>query len=672
MNKLSRRRLLQIGAGLGIAGSIPQTSTRAAAQSSSPDLDKYIQPLPIPEIRDPDGTRDGHDAHEITRQEFTKQLHPDLPETTLWGFDGSYPGPLIEAQRGEPVSVRFDNSGLPNEHLFKVDKRIPGTTAENHPQYDKDDPVPEVRAVTHFHGLKIEPENDGQSMMWTSPEGVVGPGFVNEWQRLPMDQGRLTSTYHDHTLGIVRLNAYAGLVGMYEIRSQAEEDLDLPTGEYDVPLLLQDKTFNEDGSLSYPDEFVPSFAGDTAVVNGAVWPYLEVEPRRYRLRLANGANHRTFSVQLENQSGQDVPTMYQFAPGHDFLESVVPIGPSGDLSSLVIQPFERGEVIVDFSEYAGETFTMANSAELPYQGKNSGSDLGELMEIRVADPSREPTDESADPTSLELPFSRLFSEDDVSVTREMSLDQTYNEEKKLLKKTLNGHGFVEAADGDQEGIVRPQLGATEIWEFTNETAGPHPIHLHLVKFLVIGRGPDGTEPPAPNEQGYKDTVRVMPGETVRVLTRFDGYTGHFPWHCHMLEHEDYEMMLRFVVQGNDEGLEIDIKPGSDKNPINPNSHGVIPVAVLQTDEFDPAREDVRYRFGAPDVVGDGGGARPAHDGYVKDVNGDGQDDLILHFPTDETGFDGDESEGRLEWERTEEGHGLSGSDTVTIVGRRSR
>src|SRR5699024_7082275 len=125
------------------------------------NLEKYIQPLPIPETRKPDGTRDGHAAYEITRQEFTKQLHPDLPETTLWGFDGSYPGPLIEAQRGEPVSVRFDNSGLPNEHLFEVDERIPGTTAENHPQYDKDDPVPEVRAVTHFHGLKIEPENDG-------------------------------------------------------------------------------------------------------------------------------------------------------------------------------------------------------------------------------------------------------------------------------------------------------------------------------------------------------------------------------------------------------------------------------------------------------------------------------------------------------------------------------
>lgn len=120
-------------------------------------------------------------------------------------------------------------------------------------------------------------------------------------------------------------------------------------------------------------------------------------------------------------------------------------------------------------------------------------------------------------------------------------------------------------------------------------------------------------------------------------------------------------------------LDIDIKPGSDDNRINPNSNGVIPVAILQTDQFDPTSEDVRYRFGAPDVVADGGGARPAHSGHVEDVNDDGQDDLVLHFPTSKTGFDGDESEGRLEWERTEEGHhGLSGTDTVTPVSRRSR
>lgn len=121
-----------------------------------------------------------------------------------------------------------------------------------------------------------------------------------------------------------------------------------------------------------------------------------------------------------------------------------------------------------------------------------------------------------------------------------------------------------------------------------------------------------------------------------------------------------------------EGLAVDVRPGSDDNPINPDSRGLVPVAVLATDAFDPTEEDVRYRFGAPDVVADGGGARPARGGHVEDVDGDGRDDLVLQFPVEDTGFDGDESAARLEWERTEAGHhGLSGTDAITIVGRRA-
>lgn len=540
MDGLSRRRLLQTGAALGVAGVIPLNSTKTAAQSSSPSLDKYVQPLPIPEVREPDGNRDGGHSHRIPVMEFTQNLHPDLPDTTLWGFDGVYPGPIIEAKRNQPLRVRFDNSHLPENHLLIVDERIHGTTPENYPGYDG--PVPEVRTVTHFHGLKTKPENDGQAGMWTSPDGVTGPEFANYWQELPMRQSRLTSTYHDHTLGITRLNGYAGLIGLYYVRSQAEEDLDLPSGEYDIPLLLQDKSFNTDGSLAYPMDWTPRFAGDTAVINGAVWPYLEVEPRRYRFRIINGANHRTFSLKLENESSQGVPTLYQFAPGHGFLESVVPIGPAGSLNSLVLQSFERGEVIVDFSDHAGEMFTLTNNAELPYTGANSGSDLSELMRIRVADPSKKPMDDSANPTNLSLPSPPEFDRNDVSQTRKMDLGVTKQDGLVIYK--LNEYGF-----GDEEAIVRPQLGSTEIWELQNNTGGAHPIHLHLVTFRVIGRGPDGTDAPDPNERGHKDTVRVEPGETVRIITRFEGYTGQFPWHCHMLEHEDNRMMIKFEVEG---------------------------------------------------------------------------------------------------------------------------
>ena len=559
---LTRRRVLQAGAALGAAGVIPITSDMATAQSSSPALEKYVQPLPIPDVRTPDESKNGVDSYQIPVTEFTQNLHPDLPNTTLWGFDGMYPGPLIATQQNQPVQFSFDNSALPNDHLLQIDKRVHGTTSENYPDYDG--PVPDVRTVTHFHGLKTKPENDGQSGMWTSPDGVTGPGFANQWQELPLDQPRLTSTYHDHTLGITRLNNYAGLTGMYTIQSQAENDLNLPSGEYDIPLLIQDKSFNADGSLDYPDEWVTMFRGDTAVVNGAVWPYVEVEPRRYRFRIANGANHRTFSLRLENTSGQGIPTLHQISPGHGFLKSVVPIGPTENLNSLVVQPFERGEVIVDFSDHAGETFALTNNAELPYTGENSGSDLSDLMQIRVANPSTPPVDNSADPSDLTLPSPAEFSEDNASMTREMTLGNSTESSELPITWLLNGYGF-----GDENATVKPELGSTEIWELNNPTFNSHPIHLHLVTFRVLGRGQDGTEPPAPNERGHKDTVRVEPDETVRIITRFDGYTGEYPWHCHMLEHEDNAMMVRFEVVPGESDNKDDCRIGPPDHAGNP-------------------------------------------------------------------------------------------------------
>lgn len=518
----------------------PQSASDLTAQS--PDLERYVQPLPIPDVREPDEERADSDYYEISIEKFTQSLHPDLPDTTLWGFDGAFPGPTIEAERDRPVEVRFDNSSLPEEHLFGVDERITGTSPEDYPDYDG--PVPEVRTSTHFHGLNIAPESDGQSTAWVAPDGTTGPRFETEVQEVPNRQARMTGFYHDHAWGITRLNVYAGMAGFYAITSPAEEELDLPEGEYDVPLLLQDRSFNEDGSLDYPDTWVSEFPGDTAVVNGAVWPYLEVEPRRYRFRLANGSNARSYNLRFEPDSDVDAPTMYQFAPDQGFLESVVPIGPGGELDSLVLTPFERAEVVVDFSEYAGETLTVTNDAEFPYQGENSGSDLEELLQIRVADPDEPPADPSADPTTLDLPSPELPDEDDAVEVREMTMSMTVEDD--LVVHLLN-----DARMFDEDSIVRPELGTAEIWELENPTGMTHPIHPHLVGFEVIGRGPDGTDDPYPNERGEKDTVRVDPGETVRILAEFGDFTGMYPWHCHMLEHEDNAMMLMFEVVDED-------------------------------------------------------------------------------------------------------------------------
>ena len=583
--KLNRRRLLQAGAALGVAGAVP-LATAGAAQS--PDLEKFVTELPIPEVREPDGKRQGADYHKVELGEVEKRVHPDLPPTTLWGFDGQVPGPVIKARRNQRLKVEYDNSRLPEEHLFEVDHLIHGTEPEDYDGYDG--PVPEVRTSIHKHGLKVEEASDGQGGMWKSPDGVTGPRFVKHVHDLPNRQKRMTGTYHDHAKGISRLNNYAGLNGFYIIESEEEDELNLPSGEYDVPLMLQDKTFNEDGSLHYPDEFVADFAGDTAFINGAVWPYMEVEPRRYRFRLVNQSNARTFGLSLENADDDggdhghgDVPTIHQIAPGHGFLEEVVSIGPHGDLESLVLAPFERAEIVVDFSEYAGETLTLANDAAFPYAGGDDGdhddhddmedddghdmddgddhddgmdhgdmdggedfAELPELMQFRVADSVSEP-DTSADPAELDLPGGSEYDPDAAQETRHMTLGMRMGEDPAL--HVLNGKTSYEGGD-----YAQPQLGSTEVWELENTGHHSHPIHLHLVDFEVIGRGEDGTEPPAPNERGPKDTVRVDPGETVRIVTRFDGFAGKYMWHCHVLEHEDHAMMRPFeVVRGNSGG-----------------------------------------------------------------------------------------------------------------------
>lgn len=556
-SKLTRRRLLQACAALGVTSAVPGYATA----ESGPDLEKFVQPLPVPSVREPDGKRKGADYYEIPLREFERKVHPDLPPTTFWGFDGAVPGPVVKARRNERIKLRFDNTDLPSEHLFDVDQRVDGTSSEDYPDYDG--LVPDVRTVVHQHGLNVEWESDGQAAAWKSPDGTTGPRFVKHVHDLPNRQPRMTASYHDHALGISRLNNYAGLNGFYVIESAQEKRLNLPSGEYDVPVMLQDKTFEADGSLHYPSSFVPNFAGDTAFVNGAVWPYMEVEPRRYRFRLVNQSNGRTFDLALESDHEDgaysdeaDVPLLYQFASDQGFLEDVVPIGPGRDLESLVLGPFERAEVVVDFSGHEGETFTVTNDAEFPFSGGRSGdgghdghgggsdTHLGDIMQFRVIDPDHEVVDDSVHPRDLSLPTHPGYNEQAAKETRHMTMEMRM--ENGLTTHVLNGKTF------SDEGVdAKPQLGTTEVWEFENNTMHTHPIHLHLVEFRVIGRGPDGTEDPSPNERGPKDVVRVDPDETVRIITKFGDFTGKYPWHCHILEHEEQAMMRPFeVVTGN--------------------------------------------------------------------------------------------------------------------------
>ncbi|HET7325160.1 MAG TPA: multicopper oxidase domain-containing protein, partial [Halococcus sp.] len=253
----TRRRMLQtigIGGAAALAGCTiaaqPDTDltvsevSSASTTQSSPELEKWVDEVPRPGVMEPTGTKNGQPHYEMEMGEFEQKIHRDLPPTTVWGYDGQYPGPTIEAQQGEPIYVRWLNK-LPDDHLLPVDTTIHSGMIP----YDSTG----VRVVTHLHGGNIEVESDGNPHAWfTRDFQETGPEFEKKDYYYVNDQPPATLWYHDHSLGSTRLNVYAGLAGFYLIRNEHEQDLDLPEGEYEIPLVLQDRSFNEDGSLFYP------------------------------------------------------------------------------------------------------------------------------------------------------------------------------------------------------------------------------------------------------------------------------------------------------------------------------------------------------------------------------------------------------------------------------------
>lgn len=237
---------------------------------------------------------------------------------------------------------------LPFEHLLPVDRSIEGAEPKH----------PSVRTVVHLHGGRVLPENDGFPEAWFTKDCKKrGPKFLHEVYYYPNCQRPAPLWYHDHALGITRLNVYAGLAGLYFIRDKHEESLNFPSGKFEIPLLIQDRSFYPNGELFYPSQpdplppvspspnpsIVPEFFGDTFFVNGKVWPYLEVEPRKYRFRIYNGSNARFFQLQLS--SGQ---TFVQIGSDGGLFEEPVYV------NEIILAPAERADVIVDFSLYKGQ------------------------------------------------------------------------------------------------------------------------------------------------------------------------------------------------------------------------------------------------------------------------------------------------------------------------------
>lgn len=518
---------------------------------------KFVDALPLPSVLRPVGHIGSAAYYEVKMKQAKQKLHRDLPPTTVWGYNGMYPGPTFEVRRDHPIFVKWINK-LPFEHLLPVDRTVHGA----HPDQ------PSVRTVVHLHGARIRPENDGYPEAWfTRDFKNVGPKFLQKIYYYPNCQRPTTLWYHDHALGITRLNVYTGLAGFYLIRDEEEDRLNLPKGKFEVPLVIQDRSFYPNGELFYPTQpnhepppapqppppidpnlpnpsIVPEFFGNTLLVNGKVWPYLEVEPRKYRFRILNGSDARFYHIRLS--SGQN---FVQIGTEGGLFEKPVTV------SDILLAPAERADIIVDFSDHANQNIILTNDAPTPFPdgGVPLTPDLMQIMEFRVKSRVSKP-DRSTIPPILSC-LEHLDPAQAVTVRRNTLIESTDEFGRPLL--LLNNLRW-----DDMPLTETPYNGTVEIWELFNTTADTHPIHLHLVQFQILNRAPftgdpsspdviiGDAQPPAPNEMGWKDTVRANPGEITRIIARFGPFTGVYPWHCHILEHEDHDMMRPYEVLSN--------------------------------------------------------------------------------------------------------------------------
>lgn len=505
---------------------------------------KFVDPMPIPATAIPVSQYDPSNGntrfYSIKMKKANHKFHRDFPLTTIWGYDGTYPGPTIEVLKDVPIKVKWENY-LPSEHLLPVDHTLHGTMD-----------TPDVRTVVHLHGAKVAADSDGHPEAWfTRGNKFVGKKYTREIYEYTNHQAGATLWYHDHAIGITRLNVYSGLAGFYIIRDFSERRLNLPRGPYEIPMMIQDKQFNADGSLFYPDNATPPvdnpvpstpsfFLGNTIVVNGKVWPYLRVEPRKYRFRILNGSNLRAYNIKLSNgglfhQIGTDLGLRHH------------PV----DISSFILEPAERIDLIIDFSKYIGQEIILLNDSPAP---PLPGTEF--ILKFKVGNELLYP-DTSTIPSEL-MPLHKI-NPSLAAKERTMHLDETTDHYGRVVH-LLNGKMW------DEPATEKPKLDTVEIWHLVNHFDFPHPVHLHLVHFEVLGRKVfteedfdengnykfdlDSLTPPLDYENGPKDVVRTEPGQVTSIIMHFKEHCGDYVWHCHILEHEDYDMMRPLIVEKN--------------------------------------------------------------------------------------------------------------------------
>jgi spore coat protein A, manganese oxidase len=554
--RISRREFLMRGAvGAGGTLALPGVLLRAAPGFAALQFAKvphFTVPLPIPVKATPVGPNTYH----ITQRQTQQTLHPRLGKTTVWGYDdGShgplYPGPTIEVKKGTPTTVRYTNQ-LPKTHLLPVDTSIvPGGKAT-------------VRTLTHLHGGFVSGANDGNPYA-TKLNGEKTRGET-QTVHYPNKQRAATLWYHDHAIAITRLNVYAGLAGYYLIRDKNDtghepNPIGIPGGNYEIPIVIQDRIFTLDGELFYSDEreWEPEFFGNTVVVNGAPFPVLKVEPRKYRFRFLNGSNSRFYNLQISGGP----PFNHIGSEGGMFDRPV-------QRRRILMLPAERADVIVDFSGFKGKNLVLKN-LKLPAGVSSPATPpLPEIMLFRVG-PKVTHRGPAKIPKRLPGSLPRFGAPDR---KRYITLEEILDEDGDPIRSIIDGRRFEAPVN------IRVPAGAVEDWLLINLTADTHPIHLHEPEFQVVERrrfdvsgyrralkkaraagnpnpnpAPFYTSGPLPrqtDDHGFKDAVSANPGVVTRIRSPFElppGVRGtqKYVFHCHILEHEDNDMMRPFEV-----------------------------------------------------------------------------------------------------------------------------
>jgi spore coat protein A len=561
MAALTRRQFLATSVAAAAAATLPTAARSDAMQQRG--LIKFLEPLPVPGNGIVVATPSAANTYAFTMRQIERQLHPQLPPTPLWAYDdgsglsgqaGSF-GMALVAQRGVPLTVDYVNQ-LPRTYpaWLPVDTRLTPRGRE-------------VRTMTHLHGAFVPADSDGSPAV--HPDGF-GSGET-QTVRYPNDQHAAMLWFHDHGLGATRLNVAAGLAAGYLLRDSDDtggetNPIGLPGGRYEIPLVIQDRSFNADGTLRYPssgdedEPWVGEYFGDVMLVNGKVWPYLDVEPRMYRFRVLNGCNARILTLELDGMR------MWQIGSEGGLWDRPVPI------RTVVLAPAERADLLVDFGALSGATLALRNHRAMR-PTSTPAPQLRDVLRLRVGHHVSEPGP-SAVPRRIP---GRAALLPPAERTRFITLNEV-GAETPAWYLNLNGVRFCEPGV-PITATENPQAGTVEDWVFVNLTEDTHPMHMHLVTFQVVGRtpfdaaayrtdhgGPSGvlggvdpspyiTGPPEPariTERGFKDTVQADPGYLTRIRARFELPAAittpqRYVYHCHIVEHEDNDMMRPFTV-----------------------------------------------------------------------------------------------------------------------------